>query len=50
MDVVKRFEAHLVVLDQLRTVDEEHLVTSLGPIDAATKDRVTSVLGEMFAR
>jgi mRNA interferase MazF len=38
-----------VVLDQLRTVDRERLVRSLGRISPGTLKRVLTVLQEMFA-
>jgi mRNA interferase MazF len=38
-----------VVLDQIRTVDKSRLVKRLGKISEATSDKVTKVLGEMFA-
>lgn len=40
----------LIVLDQLRTVDKERLVTSLGSVDEDAQDHVIAVLQEMFAR
>lgn len=40
----------LIVLDQLRTVDKERLVTSLGFVGEDAQDRVLTVLHEMFAR
>lgn len=40
----------LIVLDQLRTVDKERLVKSLGSVDEDAQDRVIAVLQEMFAR
>lgn len=40
----------LIVLDQLRTVDKERLVTSLGSVGEEAQDRVVAVLLEMFAR
>jgi mRNA interferase MazF len=38
-----------VVLDQIRTVDEERLLRRLGTLDRATANRVLDVLAEMFA-
>ncbi len=38
-----------VVLDQLRTVDQERLVRPLGRLGAGTLARVLTVLQEMFA-
>lgn len=40
----------LIVLDQLRTVDKERLVKSLGSVDEDAQDRVIAVLQEMFTR
>jgi mRNA interferase MazF len=40
----------LVVLDQIRTVDKTRLVKRLGRLSAATADRLTSVLIEMFQK
>lgn len=40
----------LIVLDQLRTVDKERLVKSLGSVDEDAQDHVIAVLQEMFAR
>lgn len=37
-----------IVLDQMRAVDLERLVTYWGPLDSATAERVCSVLMEMF--
>lgn len=39
----------LVVLDQIRTVDQSRLVKKLGKIDARTAAAVLDVLQEMFA-
>jgi mRNA interferase MazF len=39
----------LVVLDQIRTVDQVRLVKKLGKIDAQTAAEVLAVLQEMFA-
>ena len=39
----------LIVLDQLRTVDKDRLVKSLGAVDETVQDRVLAVLQEMFA-
>jgi mRNA interferase MazF len=39
-----------VVLDQLRTVDDERLVRRLGALSPGTVDTVLSRLAEMFAR
>src|SRR5437016_4631816 len=39
----------LVLLDQIRTVDEERLLRHLGRVDAATGDRVLETLSAMFA-
>jgi mRNA interferase MazF len=46
-----RFKGHQahVVLDQLRTVDQERLVQHLGSIAPATLERALIVLQEMFA-
>ena len=38
-----------VVLDELRTVDQERLVRRLGRLGASTLTRVLAVLREMFA-
>ena len=38
-----------VVLDQLRTVDQERLVQHLGSLAPATLERVLTILQEMFA-
>jgi len=38
-----------VVLDQIRTIDRERLVRSLGKLSDGTMRRVLSVLQEMFA-
>ena len=38
-----------VVTDQLRTVDEERLIRSLGRLSPGTLSRVLGVLREMFA-
>ena len=40
----------LVVLDQIRTVDQSRLTKRLGKIDARTAAAVLDVLQEMFAR
>ena len=40
----------LIVLDQLRTVDEDRLVTSPGSVEEDVQARVLSVPQEMFAR
>jgi len=39
----------LVVLDQLRTVDQTRLLKRLGPVERPTLARVLDVLAEMFA-
>ena len=39
-----------IVLDQIRTVDKARLVKRLGKVDAQTQEKVSAVLGEMFAR
>jgi mRNA interferase MazF len=39
----------LVVLDQIRTVDQSRLIKKLGKIDAKTATAVLDVLQEMFA-
>ncbi|MBV8199180.1 MAG: type II toxin-antitoxin system PemK/MazF family toxin, partial [Acidobacteria bacterium] len=39
----------LVVLDQLRTVDQSRLVKRLGPIADGTMAAVLATLGKMFA-
>jgi mRNA interferase MazF len=39
-----------IVLDQLRTVDRDRLVESLGSVDEDVQVRALSVLQEMFAR
>jgi mRNA interferase MazF len=39
----------LVVLDQIRTVDQSRLINKLGKIDAKTAAAVLDVLQEMFA-
>jgi mRNA interferase MazF len=39
-----------VVLDQIRTIDKSRLVKRLGHLSAATADRLTSVLIEMFQK
>jgi mRNA interferase MazF len=41
-------EGH-VVLDQLRTVDRQRLVRTLGRIPEQTRDEVLNTLGRMFA-
>jgi mRNA interferase MazF len=38
-----------VVLDQVRTVDQERIVKRLGRLDAPTAAKVLSLLAEMFA-
>lgn len=38
-----------IVLDQLRTVDKARLIKKLGAVTPATRERVLSVLAEMFA-
>lgn len=38
-----------VVLDQIRTIDNERLVKRLGKLGQRSADRVLSVLAEMFA-
>ena len=38
-----------IVLDQIRTVDKNRLVTRLGKLDNQTQGQVLSILGEMFA-
>ncbi|WP_340102771.1 type II toxin-antitoxin system PemK/MazF family toxin [Rhodohalobacter sp. 8-1] len=38
-----------VVLDQIRTVDKSRLVKKLGLISSSAKEKVLSVLQEMFA-
>ncbi len=42
-------KAGYVVLDQIRTVDQERLVRCLGQISPATLKRSLAILGEMFA-
>lgn len=46
-----RFRARrgFVVLDQLRTVDQERVARTLGSLSAPTMERVLGVLQEMFA-
>lgn len=46
-----RFEERqaYIVLDQLRTVDEQRLLKRLGRIDKKTQDRVLQALAELFA-
>jgi mRNA interferase MazF len=46
-----RFQARagFVALDQLRTVDAERLLKSLGPLDSKTVLTVLRTLQEMFA-
>jgi mRNA interferase MazF len=39
-----------IVLDQLRTLDKDRLVQSLGSVEEDAQVRVLSVLQEMFAR
>ena len=39
-----------IVLDQLRTIDKSRLVSRLGTINENTREKVISVLQEMFAR
>jgi mRNA interferase MazF len=39
-----------IVLDQIRTVDKSRLVKRLGHLSAATADRLTGVLLEMFQK
>jgi len=39
-----------VILDQIRTVDKNRLVTRLGKIDDTTAQKVLAVLSEMFAQ
>ncbi len=39
-----------VVLDQIRTVDKSRLVERLGKLSAATCDKVSDVLVEMFQK
>lgn len=41
--------AGFVVLDQIRTIDQERIARSLGRIAPATMSRVLRVLQEMFA-
>ena len=38
-----------IVLDQLRTVDKTRIVRRLGTVPPATRAKVLSVLGELFA-
>ncbi|HMO79346.1 MAG TPA: type II toxin-antitoxin system PemK/MazF family toxin [Pyrinomonadaceae bacterium] len=38
-----------VVLDQLRAVDRDRLVKSIGELDAKTSERIIELLLEMFA-
>jgi mRNA interferase MazF len=47
-----RFErkAGYVILDQIRTVDQERLVRRLGQLAPTTWERVLAALQEMFAR
>ncbi|MDZ7801829.1 MAG: type II toxin-antitoxin system PemK/MazF family toxin [Trueperaceae bacterium] len=40
----------VIVLDQLRTVDKERVVESLGSLDEGVQDQVIAVLQQMFAR
>ena len=40
----------LVVLDQIRTVDNIRLVKKIGEIDAAERGAILKCLGEMFAQ
>jgi len=46
-----RFEgrAGSVVIDQIRTVDQERLVRRLGTLSSSTLGRILSILQEMFA-
>ena len=39
-----------VVLDQIRTVDKSRLIKKLGSISSSAKEKVVSVLQEMFAQ
>jgi mRNA interferase MazF len=39
----------LIVLDQLRTVDQQHLLKRLGTIDQHTQHAVLDALAELFA-
>ena len=41
--------AGYVVIDQIRTVDREHLVRRLGRLSPSTLGRVLAILQEMFA-
>jgi len=43
-------KAGYVILDQIRTVDQERLVRRVGQLAPATLDRVLAALQEMFAR
>jgi mRNA interferase MazF len=45
------FDGHeaFIVLDQLRSVDQQRLVKRLGAIDAATRQAVLQALAELFA-
>ena len=38
-----------VVLDQIRAVDKQSLVKKLGKLDTRTREKVLSIMGEMFA-
>jgi len=38
-----------IVLDQIRTVDQQHLLKRLGKIDQATQHAVLDTLAELFA-
>src|SRR3974390_589103 len=39
----------LILLDQIRTLDQQRLIKKLGKINAKTSDEVLSVLQEIFA-
>lgn len=40
----------MAAIDQIRTVDKQHLVKQVGVLDAATTRALLDALGEMFAR
>jgi mRNA interferase MazF len=44
-----RGKSGLIVLDQIRTVDQRRLVKKMGRLDRTAGQRVLELLGEMFA-
>jgi mRNA interferase MazF len=48
--VLCRFEGRsgYIVLDQIRTVDQERLVRKMGKISASTLEQILTILREMF--